>query len=185
MSDTDRAFPEELRAALESLARNREPMPKAHQIFRHGLQFHECALRCLELRDGQTFLFLPSLALLAFAVELYLKGLLVADTKPIPNRHDLNELFGNLAPEIQMQIADRYHRRHAQNLLDDLAGYSHLFTKIRYAYEVEGQGPIDMSGIAQLASSLYETWAVVQPNLICEGLVHDRISAAAQGIPIP
>lgn len=43
---------------------------------------------------------------------------------------------------------------------------------------------MDQIGIAHLASALYETCAELQPDLIQPGKVHDRLVAAAQGVPI-
>jgi hypothetical protein len=69
-------------------------------------------------------------------------------------------------------------------LSEDLPGYANLFVKHRYAYELEGAHETDMSGVAQLASSLYETLAELRPDLVQPGLAHDRITAPRQGIPI-
>jgi len=79
----------------------------------------------------------------------------------------------------------RYADRHlGQKLADDLPTYSKLFVDVRYSYELQGEHAHDISGIAQLASALYETWAASRPDLIQAGIVHDRIAAVNQGVPI-
>ncbi|QDX27015.1 hypothetical protein FPZ54_14065 [Sphingomonas suaedae] len=162
-------------------------MPLVDQMFQHGRHYHECALRCLELRgDGQTFLFPPALVLLAFVVEIYLKSLLAAEGKTGKDLHGHHhgDLYGRLSAETQAAIAERYQQRHGKTLADDLPGYADLFVKHRYAYELEGSHETDMSGVAQLASSLYEVVTEIRSDLIQSGLVHDRITAQNQGIPI-
>src|SRR3546814_17403774 len=75
-SDPD-GIPDEIRAWIEARVRQRGPVPMTDRMFRHGRNYHECALRCLELRgDEETFLFPPALVLLAFLVEIFFKGLL-------------------------------------------------------------------------------------------------------------
>lgn len=172
---------------MEARVRERGPVPMTDQMFRHGRNYHECALRCLELRgDGQTFLFPPALVLLAFVVEIYLKVLLAIEGKVGKDLHghDHGNLYGRLTTETQASIATRYLHRHCQMLSEDLPGYADLFVKCRYAYELEGAHETDISGVAQLASSLYETLAELRPDLIGAGIVHDRIIAPSQGIPI-
>jgi hypothetical protein len=118
-------------------------------------------------------------------VEIYLKGLLAVEGKDTRSGgHDLGKIFGSLKEEAQAKISDRYQARHGQKLADDLPGYSRLFVDLRYPYELNGARETDMSGVAQLASSLYETWAEVRPDLIKGGILHNRIMAADQGIPI-
>lgn len=170
---------------MRGVVRERGPVPLTDQIFRHGREYHECSLRCLELRGaGQTFLFQPSHVLLAFVVEIYLKGLLVTEGKEVRG-HDHVQLFEKLESKTRDKIAARYaERHHGQKLNDDLPAYSKLFTTLRYSYELEGEHMHDISGVAQLASTLYEIWTDLRPELIKAGVVHDRITAAAQGVPI-
>ena len=47
-----------------------------------------------------------------------------------------------------------------------------------------GAHEMDQTGIAHLASALYETCAELRPDLILPGQVHDRLASAAQGVPI-
>lgn len=178
-------IPDNVLSWMRQRVNERGPVPKADQIFRHGRAYHECALRCLELRDeGETFLFQPSLVLLAFVVEIYLKGLLTIEEKEVRG-HDHVRLYEQLDPATQEKVAARYAERHqGQKLADDLPAYSKLFVDLRYAYELEGEHVHDMSGVAQLASSLYESLADLKPDLIRAGLIHDRIVADDQGVPL-
>ena len=112
MSKEPEGMPVEVREWIEGLVHERGPVPKPEAIFRHALGYHECALRCLELRDGQGFLFQPSLVLLAFVVEIYLKGLLALEGKDTrEGRHDLDKIYCSLAGETQAKIAERYRQR--------------------------------------------------------------------------
>jgi hypothetical protein len=185
MDDLPPGIPEDVLAWMRERVRERGPVPMTDQIFRHGRAYHECALRCLELRgEGQTLLFLPSLVLLAFVVEIYLKGLLDVEGKAARG-HDHAQLFMQLDSAKQERIAARYAERHqGQKLADDLPAYSKLFVEVRYSYELDGEHAHDISGVAQLASTLYETWTALRPDLVQVGIVHDRITAGKQGVPI-
>ncbi|MCW2389593.1 HEPN domain-containing protein [Sphingobium sp. B11D3B] len=180
-------IPDHIREWMEARVRERGPVPMTDRMFDHGRNYHECALRCLELRgDGQTFLFPPALVLLAFAVEIYLKALLTIEGKAGKDLHghDHSDLYGRLTSDTQATVAARYQQRYHRTLSEDLPGYADLFVKHRYAYELEGTHETDMSGVAQLASSLYEALTELRPNLVRAGLVHDRIIASNQGVPI-
>ncbi|MEJ7926705.1 hypothetical protein WG908_08055 [Sphingobium sp. AN641] len=187
MTTGSSGIPDDIREWIKARVRERGPVPIVDRMFRHGRDYHECALRCLELRgDGQTFLFPPALVLLAFVVEIYLKGLLAVEGKTGKelHGHKHDELYARLLAETQAKISKRYQERHCQPLSEDLPKYADLFVRHRYAYELEGAHETDMSGVAQLASSLYETLTEIRPDLICPGLVHDRIIAPNQGVPI-
>lgn len=185
MTDLPPGIPKDVLSWLRKRVRERGPVPKADRIFRHGREYHECALRCLELRgEEQAFLFKPSLVLIAFVVEIYLKGLLVSEGKDA-HGHNHAELFEQLDSSSKEKIATRYAQRYnGQKLTDDLPAYSKLFVDHRYSYELEGEHVNDLSGAAQLASALYEVWAELRPDLIEPGTVHDRITANNQGAPI-
>lgn len=177
-------IPEDVLAWIRETVRERGPVPMTDQIFKHGLTYHECALRCLELRDGHAFLFQPSLVLLAFVVEIYLKGLLAREERAARG-HDHAQLFDQLDLATQEDIAARYAERHGgQKLAEDLPAYSKLFVEVRYSYEFSGERAHYITGVAQLASALYETWVTLRPDLIQAGIAHDRITARSQGIPI-
>lgn len=177
----------EVRALIEARVRERGPVPIADRMFGHGRNYHECALRCLELRsDGQAFLFPQALVLLAFVVEIYIKTLLAIEGNDGNDLHghDHGDLYARLSTESQAKVAAHYQHRHGQVLSEDLPGYADLFIKHRYAYELEGAHETDIAGVAQLASSLYGILTELRPDLIQAGFVHDRITAAQQGIPI-
>jgi hypothetical protein len=180
-------IPDDVLAWIEARVQERSPVPMADRMFRHGRNYHECALRCLELRgDEETFLFPPALVLLAFVVEIYLKALLVIEGKvgKVLHGHDHRDLYERLSTETQTTVAARYQERHGQVLSEDLPGYADLFVKYRYAYELEGAHEADISGVAQLASSLYEALTEQRPDLVQTGFVHGRITALHQGVPI-
>lgn len=187
MTNGPSGIPDDVRAWIQSRVRERGPVPMADRMFQHGQNYHECALRCLELRgNGQTFLFPPALVLLAFVVEIYLKALLAIEGKAGKelHGHDHVALYERLSADTQAAVVARYLLRHGQVLSDDLPGFTDLFVKHRYAYELEGAHETDMSGVAQLASALYEVLIELRPDLAQSGLVHDRITAKNQGTPI-
>lgn len=185
MTNLPPGFPEDVLAWIRARVRERGPVPMTDQIFSHGREYHECALRCLELRgQEEAFLFQPSLVLLAFVVEIYLKGLLVSEGKEARG-HDHTQLFEQLNSPMKAKIATHYaQRHHGQELTSDLPAYSKLFVDVRYAYELKGEHAHDISGVAQLASTLYEIWTDSRPDLIQAGVVHDRITDINQGVPI-
>ena len=178
-------IPEDVRNSIRALVRNRGPVPMPDRIFRQARDYHECALRCLELRgQGQNFLFMPSLVLLAFAIELYIKGILEFENNPTKG-HNHVILFRKLSTERRDEISAIYQVRYdGRDLSDDLPGYSELFTQERYAYETNDERSQDMVGIAQFASALYNVWCKLRPDLVVVGLAHNRMSAPVQGVPI-
>jgi len=185
MSQIPDGIPEHVLNWMRARARERGPVPMPDRIFRQAKGYHECALRCMELRgEGQTFLFQPSLVLLAFAIELYIKGLLAVEERSTRG-HNHVALFSELSNERRAEVSRIYQKRYqGRNLSDDLPSYSELFTQERYAYEIDGERSHDMCGIAQFASALYDTWCKLRPDLVTSGLAHDRMSAPVQGVPI-
>jgi len=182
-------LPDWIRAKLERHLRSLPPVPTAHRIFRAARDYHESAVRCFELRqDGSRSHFLPmqGLVLQAFASELYLKALFVIVKEAAPPRgHELNVLFQRLDTATQDKIAQRYHARYGQGvLLSDLDTFARVFQHWRYVHEFSGAHEMDGTGIAHLASALYENCAELRPDLIQPGIVHDRLVAEAQGVPI-
>ena len=178
-------IPDHVLAWIHDRVDERGPVPMTDRIFQHGREYHECALRCLELRGkGHGFLFQPSLVLLAFVIEIYLKGLLAHEGKSARG-HEHGKLYAQLTVDTQAKISARYTQRHHGQLLDaDLPAYSKLFVEVRYCYEIDEPRTHDISGVAQLASALYETWVKLRPDLLRTGVVHDRITNQNQGVPI-
>src|SRR3546814_5996493 len=106
------------------------------RMFRHGRNYHECALRCLELRgDEETFLFPPALVLLAFVVEIYFKGLLAVEGKTGKDLHghDHRDLYGRLTAETQETITAHYQHRHGQVRSEEHTSELQSLMRITYA----------------------------------------------------
>ena len=182
-------MPAWLRGALERHVKGLAPIPIADRIFRSARDYHEASQRCFELRqgDGQIpFLPMQGMILQAFASELYLKALYaVVRQSPPPRGHDLDRLFKQLDQTTQGTIAARYEARYDGGVLaDDLRTFGRVFQKWRYSYEFSGGHEMDATGIAHLASALYETCAELRPGLAQPGATHDRLTAAIQGVPI-
>lgn len=180
-------MPDWMRAALAARVARRQPVPVPERIFRSARDYHCSAQRCFELRanDGSgNFLPMQGMVLHAFAAELYLKGLIARETGKSPWGHDLEKLFGELAPAIQESVKARYVARNAGGELeDDLKEFALAFQTWRYSFELVGTHAIDQTGLAQLASALYETWAALAPELVTDAKMHARLTAQNQAGP--
>ncbi|WP_152417348.1 hypothetical protein [Sandarakinorhabdus sp. AAP62] len=182
-------MPDWIREKLEQHVRTLPAVPPADRIFRAARDYHESAQRCFEFREAEGrshFLPVQGLVLHAFACELYLKALFAIEKQTAPERgHELNVLFRRLDSATQEKITQRYHGRYEGGALsDDLVTFARVFQDWRYSYEFSGAHEIDQTGVAHLASALYETCAELRPDLVLLGKVHDRLVAAAQGVPI-
>lgn len=162
------------------------------QIFANALDFHESAQRCFENREQNgrsNFPVMPGIVGLAFACELYLKALFVMETgqPKAAGTHRLNVLFGKLTDKSREAIIERYsYRRRGVGGLDlmaDLLTFSNAFVEFRYVYE-QKSAEIDVTGLAQLTSSLYEAILQMRPDLQAPQYEHARLTAAAQGLPM-
>ena len=159
-------------------------------MFIHARDFHENAQRSFEHRTGldgrNNFPIMPGVVSLAFACELYLKALYVLETGNTRQGHRLNVLYVGLSEPTRTYIKARYeHRRRGLQLVleEDLLTFANAFTEWRYVYEGE-QTPMDITGLAQLTSSLYETCIHLNPRFPVDPYTHDRFTAAMQGVPL-
>jgi hypothetical protein len=182
-------MPSFIRKVLERRARPLGPVPRVDRIFREARNYHGAALRCFEMRPGDAPLpFLPTqgVVLQAFASELYFKALYVLENDAAaPRGHDLEALFKKLAKTTQETISLRYSGRYAHgDLVADLKHLARVFQQWRYCYEFVGGHEVDHTAMAHLGSALYETCTELRPTLIQPGPAHDRLTAAAQGVPI-
>ncbi len=182
-------MPAWLRSTLERHVKGLAPIPTADRIIRSARNYHEASQRCFELRqgDGQIpFVPMQGMVLQAFASELYLKALYAIEKQaPPPRGHDLDKLFNQLDQATRDNIAARYNVRYGGGVLaDDLKTFSRVFQEWRYSYEFSGGHEMDATGIAHLASALYEACAELRPDLVQPGASHDRLTAAVQGAPI-
>ena len=181
----------ELIAALRARAKAAGPIPLRDQMFREAVGFHESAQRNFEQRvgpDGRfAFPFTAGVVGLAFASELYLKTLHVLAGGKSPHGHRLNVLFAKLPTEIRDTIRSRYEQRRAglKAVLErDLITFANAFAEWRYVYE-GNNGQLDVVGLGQFATALYETCRRLYPDLQTYGeYTHVRITSALQGVPI-
>lgn len=109
-------------------------------IFHVGQGFFLAGQRCLlEIRvgPGQTQ-FLPGAGVtnLCFAVELFLKSLIVLHGKDVPKTHKLVEL-ANLLPPGELEPVSATYAQHVQqpSFNDLLSEISQFFVKLRYEFE--------------------------------------------------
>jgi hypothetical protein len=185
-------MPEHIRRALAAEVAKRKPIPLADQIFANALNFHESAQRCFENRDegdGRvSFPVIPGIVGLAFASELYMKALQVIESgkSRAAHGHRLNVLFAGLSEGTQTTIAERYGERRKGLNLDlrvDLLAFANAFVDFRYVYEASTNS-VDVVGLGQLASALYEAALMLRPDLQAAPYAHGRLTAPGQGLPI-
>jgi len=185
-------IPEHIQRALAAEAAKRKPVPLADQIFANALNFHESAQRCFENReegDGRaSFPVIPGIVGLAFASELYMKALQVIESAKARSErgHRLNVLFAGLSEGTRTVIAERYGERRKGLNLDlkvDLLTFANAFVDFRYVYEGSANS-VDVVGLGQLASALYEAVLKLRPDLQGAPYTHRRLTAAGQGMPI-
>lgn len=93
---------------------------------------------------SEAFWAIPAVINIAFACELYLKGLgLAFNTQKdgVLSTHDLKDLFDDLPQEIQVQAEKEYESRTSYpiTLLQTLEQHAHSFDCWRYIYEPENQ----------------------------------------------
>jgi hypothetical protein len=105
------------------------------------------ARRCNEFRPlpsgHQQFLFVPSLVLYAFAIEVGFKALALHTSGAAPRGHELDTLFRTLPSEIQARIvaeASATYPGSEAHFERDLAMVAGAFEVWRYVYE---QHPVD------------------------------------------
>ena len=183
-------IPPDVSAAIKAFRGSRTPEPLADQMWREAVSFHESAQRNFEQRKGRdgryAFPFTAGVVGLAFAAELYLKTLLLLANGKAPSGHRLNVLYAKLPERTQALVRARYEQRRegsGDDFASDLLMFSNAFVEFRYVYEGGGK-PIDVVGLGQLASSLYEVARKLHPNLKLYEYTHFRVTSASQGMPI-
>lgn len=121
------------RAEIQRIRAEPAP-PPGRPLFRQACSFHLSGLRALEprkLSDGKTQVLLPpAIVNLAFACELYLKALLVADGR-IPRGRTIGDLFGALAEPHRRGIEGEY----GPGLAAEIDRFSRVFVDWRNVYE--------------------------------------------------
>lgn len=159
-------------------------------MWRQAVEFHESAQRNFEQRTGPdgryAFPFTAGVVGLAFAAELYLKTLLVIAHGKAPTGHRLDVLFAKLPEPVKCLIKTRYEQRRNGTgavLEQDLLAHSNAFVEFRYVYE-GGDKTMDVVGLGQIASALYEAARRMNPDLQIFEYTHIRVTSAMQGVPI-
>lgn len=130
------------------------------QAFQTGFSFHIAALRCGEVRRIGTvdvMVSSPMIVNFAFAIELYLKSLLLSSNG---NRrgHDLEDLFSRLKDTDREEIEKRFETlsgRTSKDLAADLTVYRRAFEEWRYIYETNRRTKIAVYSLADLARSCF------------------------------
>jgi hypothetical protein len=131
-----------------------------HDIFLSAIEFEQ-ATRILGKLPYLVFVGDPFAVLGAFAVELYLKCLLMLDTGASVRGHNLRKLYNSLSPKMKQHVKELYDRRrkgyvawspyHAINLDMLLDRCSDVFEVARYRYEKNN---------SKAASG---SWSVIEP----------------------
>jgi hypothetical protein len=129
-----------------------KPVPEAWKIFRYAAAFEEASglIAGPMKQKGRTLLMIPWGTLSSFALELYLKCLLVLEHGSTPpQEHNLKELFRLLPRQTRHALEARHDkilRKDAvaqqlkasgvkMQLLDMIEEAQDSFTRFRYAYE--------------------------------------------------
>ena len=175
---------------MRARAKELGPVSLRDQMWCEAVGFHESAQRNFEQRVGpdgrHAFPFTAGVVGLAFASELYLKTLHVIAGGKAPHGHKLNVLFLNLPGTTKALIKVRYEQRREGSgsvFEQDINAYANAFVEFRYVYD-GGNKAVDVVGLGQLASALYETCLRLNPDLTKYEYTHIRITSAAQGMPI-
>lgn len=165
------------------------PRPLDVQIFQEAANFHEGAQRSFENRIGadgrSSFLVSAGIVGLAFACELYMKAIYNRETGKTKTGHRLNVLFAALSQATQDAVEKNYMERRkgsSADLRKDILTFSNAFVEWRYIYEMKA-GQIDVVGLAQLGSALYEVALTVNPDYPVFQYTHERHTAPLQGVP--
>lgn len=110
------------------------------QSFQRG---HElCIGNGLSAENGKRNAPIPGIVCLAFAIELALKSLLLAD-KNQSGGHKLDELFGKLNPSAQAEVIRRV-GLNEEAFLQELKTVANAFVDWRYIYETPGYHNINL-----------------------------------------
>ncbi|MER9164419.1 hypothetical protein [Mesorhizobium sp. M0715] len=124
--------------------------------------FHIAAIRCGESRVVAGEIQSPVQPMIvnyAFAIELYLKSLLIA-SNAAQRGHKLDELFAKLRVTDREDIEKNFeiiNGRNAQLLADDLRSYARAFEEWRYLFESRRETRIAVYSLADLARACFLT----------------------------
>ena len=138
-------------------------------LLNQALSFLEAGSRCaaqisLTPRKFRTPL-VPAIVCYAFAVELYLKLLLVLSKVDFKKEHRLELLFGLLPASTQDDLTKAYGD---PSLAKDLAEVGSAFVVWRYEHEYEQIG-IDPRILLAVADACHRVVRTIAPNLLVFG----------------
>ena len=114
----------------------------AYKAFTNGMLFHRASQRCSEQRQitGEKYEMLvqPAIVSLAFAVELYLKAIILKGSGKPGRGHDLKELFGTIPSPDRADILAKFVEIDLgeHDFQAELSDAALTFNSWRYAHEV-------------------------------------------------
>jgi hypothetical protein len=142
---------------------------KPQRLLNNALAFYEAGRRCATLSktsfppNKEATLDAPAVACQAFAIELFLKLLLLLETGEYPDReHLLDTLFDGLPPRVQEQIDAKCPGGAAKVYLADARN---AFVEWRYPHEKEFLVASDES-LAMVGMVLRDIIKELHPDLI-------------------
>ena len=155
----------------EKLVRQFGPGTPELNAYALATQFHSGALRCLTIIDqpggGFEMDMAPGIVCLAFTAELYLKTLHLARHGKAPRGHKLHVLLGNLPPDLQGYVGERYALRSGRVSVDfraDIQAFGNAFADWRYVYEGPDSMHLELGRLLQFTSALFEAIQRERPN---------------------
>lgn len=160
------------------------PKKQCHVAFDSANAFYECALRCAEpVIDpfnpaGKVAPGSPTIANIAFASELYMKALIIAQGQKVPKTHRLDKLFNSLPNSHQQKVRKRYAqiaRVGSMTLRQHLVELSNAFENWRYIFERTGHVRLDR--LFALATALYDVARNEKPEWTVTAYLDSRIKA--------
>jgi hypothetical protein len=153
------------------MSRNALEDEKPQRLLNNALAFYEAGRRCATLSKTsfpphkEAHLGAPTVVCLAFAIEQFLKLLLLLETGGYPSReHALDTLFDKLPSRVQQRIDANFGSWEGA-ARECLADARNAFVEWRYPHEKQFLAASDES-LAKLGLTLRKTVREVRPELI-------------------
>ena len=142
---------------------------KPERLLTNALAFYEAGRRCAATSktsfppEKEVFLNAPSVVCQAFAIEQFLKLLLLLETGGYPEEHALDTLFDRLSSCVQEKIDDKCPLKGSARVY--LADARNAFVEWRYPHEKPFLVASDES-LAMIGRALRDTVKELRPNLV-------------------
>ncbi len=186
------------------------PVVDPYNIFAQAEGFTDASTSMLDASNiptGNMMMRVVSVATSAFAVELYLKCLIVIEGKPVPREHNLSRLYAKLSADTQESLQAHYQAflpeylptmvdtrpasvpRGPRDYVSALSNAERKFEQYRYFFEAEGNmtsvaldGALECLLIATRESilTIRPDWDTNYPALMTQMVLLPQTDLAAQ-----